>query len=202
MKCIEALEEAIMFFEENMSDYPYLRSDMYIYLYLKDDIGKVCTLNDSDYRFNGEKLVDTAQERIETGKKKLLYDMYVVINRGYEAVSNAEAVIEHYKKYLYRAEIKGFSTAETWRKEIEKVRKRIDGEYAEEVKTAGMLKQCLEANELVFHVRTETDSYNKLVSALILPEIDPDCKTFKQPIYFASGEFCCTKPDYSEWYKV
>ena len=203
MKCIEALEEAIQFFEENMEDYPYLRSDMHIYLYLKDADGKICTLNDTDYRFDGRRIVDATEERIEIGKKKLKACLNEEIQRLSEAVSDAEVILERYKKYLHRAEEKGFKTAETWRYEIEELKKRIDGECSERVRIAEKLKQCVEEHELVFHIDTETDSYNKVTALRILVEIDPKCKVFADPLYYIPENFFFhRKPDVSNWFEA
>ena len=202
MKYLEAFEAVIHFLESNMDDFPYLRTDMYIYLYLKTADGKVCIFNDMDYYYDGNSMIDTIQERIDQGKQWLLTNIRRKVRRGLEAINDAEEILKRYKKNLYIAEEKGFSTAGKWRNDIEVLESRIDGELANKVRISESLQRCLDAKNYAFHVYTKTEYNSNKVAIRILAEIDPECKEFGRPVYYVPEEFTFEKPEEFEWIEV
>ena len=202
MKYIDAFEAVIHFLESNMDDSPYLRSDMYIYLYLKTSDGKVCISNDMDYYYDGNRMIDTIQERIEQGKQCLLARINRTVKKGKEAMNDAEEMLKRYRQNLRNAEENRLSTEDKWRNDIEDLESKIEGEYADRVRISESLQQCLDANDLVFHVHTKTEYNNKVVSIRILVEIDPECRVFEHPVYYVPGEFTFEKPEYIEWFEA
>ena len=202
MNFMEAFDAVINFLESNMDESPYLRTDMYIYLSLKTADGKVCVSNDRDYYYDGNRMIDTVQDRIDQGKKMLLTLIHKSVRKRNEAINEAEERLKRYKKNLRNAMEKGFTTADKWRDDIEDLKSKIEGEYSEEVRTAQSLQKCLDANDVVFHIQTKTDSYNKVVSIRILVEIDPDSRVFDQPVYYVPEVFSYEKPEYLDWFEA
>ena len=201
-KYIEALEDIMYYFENNFNDYPYIRTDMYIYFSLKAADGKVCPLNDMDYLFDGEKMIDRTEERINKAKEKLLIEVLSTLDEPEEMIKDAEERIKSYKKYLRQAKQRGYSTAEKWRERIEILEDKINVEYAKSVKNAERVRNCLKQGLTHFHIHTDTDNYNKIKTIRILLEIDSECQFFNAPLYYAAGEYSHSKPDYDLWLKA